>query len=166
MSPTHAVDTHLACRRSLLTLQKYATESAHPVISRMYYANVGGSAIALFWRLRSDSGATQCGTPSESQCTTWNGTSGIWRHNYSVGVACPTATTKRIKFTRPNPGAVRAVIKLFYAFKRGHAPSSLGHDHFQHAMVRKAAASARHPSFTEMQGLWRIAGIFATQIDR
>ena len=166
MSPTHAVDPHLACRRSLLTLQKNATVSAHPGIILMYYANVGGSAIALFWRLRGDSGATQCGTSSESQCTTWNGRSGIWRHIYSVEVACPTATTTRIKLTRPNPVAVFAVIKLFYEFKRGHAPSALGHDHCQHAMVRKAEASARHPSLIEMQGLWRIAGIFATQINR
>jgi len=40
------------------------------------FALIGGSAIVLIWRLRSDSGATQCGTTSESQCTTWNGRSG------------------------------------------------------------------------------------------
>jgi len=37
---------------------------------------IGGSVIVLIWRLRSDSSATQCGTSSESQCTTWNGRSG------------------------------------------------------------------------------------------
>jgi len=127
---------------------------------------IGGSAIALIWRLRGVSSATQCGTFSESQRTTWNGRSGRWRHHYSVVVACPTAKTTRIQLTRPSPGAVLAVIKQFDKFRRGHAPSELGHDHCKHATLRKAAASARHPSLIEMQGLFRIAGILATQIDR
>jgi len=33
-------------------------------------------------------------------------------------------------------------------------------------MVRKAAASSRHPILIEMQGHLRIAGILETQIDR
>jgi len=91
---------------------------------------------------------------------------GIWRHNCSVGVACPTAQTPRIKLTRPSPGAVLALIKQFDKFRKGHAPSALGHDHCKHAMVRKAAASARHPSLIEMRVLLRIAVILATQVDR
>jgi len=91
---------------------------------------------------------------------------GIWRHNYSIALACPTAKTTRIKLTRPSPGAVLAVIKQFDKFRRGDAPGALGHDHCKHAIVRKAAASPRHPSLIEMQGLLRIAGILATQIDR
>jgi len=50
---------------------------------------VGGSAIALRWLLSSDLRATQCGAPSKPQPTTWNGRSGIWRHNYSVRVHNP-----------------------------------------------------------------------------
>jgi len=49
---------------------------------------------------------TQCPAPSKPQRTTWNGRSGIWRHNYSVRMACPTAKTTRIKLTRPNPRPV------------------------------------------------------------
>jgi len=64
---------------------------------------VGGSAIALLWLLSGDLGATQCGASSKMQPTTWNGRSGIWRHNYSVRMACPTAKTTRIKLTRPSP---------------------------------------------------------------
>jgi len=67
---------------------------------------VGGSAIALLWSLSGDLGATQCGAPSKAQPTTWNGRSGIWRHNYSVRMACPTAKTTRIKLTRPSPRLV------------------------------------------------------------
>jgi len=67
---------------------------------------VGGSAIALLWLLSSDLRATQCGAPSKPQPTTWNGRSGIWRHNYSVRMACPTAKTTRIKLTRPSPRLV------------------------------------------------------------
>jgi len=68
--------------------------------------NVGGSAIALLRLLSGDLGATQCGAPSKPQPTTWNGRSGIWRHNCSVRMACPTAKTTRIKLTRPSPGLV------------------------------------------------------------
>ena len=64
---------------------------------------VGGSAIALLCLLSSDLRATQCGAPSKPQPTTWNGRSGIWRHNYTVRMACPTAKTTRIKLTRPSP---------------------------------------------------------------
>ena len=64
---------------------------------------VGGSAIELLWLLSGDLGATQCGAPSKPQPTTWNGRSGIWRQNYSVRMACPTAKTTRIKLTRPSP---------------------------------------------------------------
>jgi len=71
-----------------------------------------------------------------------------------------------MKLTRPSPGAVLAVIKQFDKFRRGYAPSALGHDHCKHAMVRKAAASARHPKLVELQSHLRIAGILATQIDR
>jgi len=67
---------------------------------------VGGSAIALLWLLSGDLGATQCGAPSKPQPTTWNGLSGIWRHKYSVRMACPTAKTMRIKLTRPSPRLV------------------------------------------------------------
>jgi len=67
---------------------------------------VGGSAIALLWSLSSDLRATQCGAPSKPQPTTWNGRSGIWRHNYSVRMACPTAKTTRTKLTRPSPRLV------------------------------------------------------------
>jgi len=69
-------------------------------------AIVGGSAIALLWLLSSDLRATQCGAPSKPQPTTLNGRSGIWRHNYTVWMACPTAKTTRIKLTRPSPGLV------------------------------------------------------------
>jgi len=51
------------------------------------YPIVGGSAIALLWMLSGDLGATQCGAPTKPQPTTWNGRSGIWRHNYSVQMA-------------------------------------------------------------------------------
>jgi len=47
--------------------------------------------------------ATKCRAPSKPQPTTWNERSGIWRHNCSVRMACPTAKTTRIKLTRPNP---------------------------------------------------------------
>ena len=50
--------------------------------------------------------ATQCGAPSKPQPTTWNGRSGIWRHNYSVRMARPTAKTTTIKLTRPSPRLV------------------------------------------------------------
>ena len=90
---------------------------------------------------------------------------GICRHIYSVGLACPTAKTTRMKLTRPSPGAVHAVIKRFDKFRRGHAPSALGHDHRNHAMVRNAEASAWQSSLIEMQGHLRIAGILATLID-
>ena len=90
------------------------------------------------------------------------GNRGIWRHNYSVGLACTTAKTTKMKLARPSPFAVLAVIKNFDKFRRGHAPSALGHDHCKHAMVRKAAASARHSSLIEMQGHLLIAGILAT----
>jgi len=68
--------------------------------------SVGGSAIALLWLLSSDLRATQCGAPCKPQPTTWNGRSGIWRHNYTVWMACPTAKTPRIKLTRPSPRLV------------------------------------------------------------
>ena len=64
---------------------------------------VGGSDIALIWLLQGDSGATQCGALHESQPTTGNGRSEIWRHNYSHGVSRPTAKTMRIKLTQPRP---------------------------------------------------------------
>ena len=64
---------------------------------------VGGSAIALLWLLPSDLRATQCGAPSKRQPTTWNGRSGIWRHNYTVRMACPMAKTTNMKLTRPSP---------------------------------------------------------------
>jgi len=67
---------------------------------------VGGSAIALLWLLSSDLGATQCGAPSKPQPMTWNGRSGMWRHNFSVRMACPTAKILRIKLTRPSPRLV------------------------------------------------------------
>jgi len=67
---------------------------------------VGGSAIALLWLLSSDLRATKCGAPSKPQPTTWNGRSGIWRHNYTVWMACPTAKTTRINLTRPSPRLV------------------------------------------------------------
>jgi len=67
---------------------------------------VGGSAIALLWLLSSDLRAAQSGAPSKPQPTTWNGRSGIWRHNYTVWMACPTAKTTRIKLTRPSPRLV------------------------------------------------------------
>ena len=128
---------------------------------------VCGSAMAHIWRLRGDSGATQCGTPSKSQRTTWNSRSGIWRHNFSVEVACSTAKTTRIKLTRPSPGVVLCVRKYFDEVRTGHAPSALGHDHCKHAIVRKAAAGPRRPSsLIEIQGLVRIAGNPATQFDR
>jgi len=78
------------------------------VLREMYKfsGTVGGSAIALLWILSSDLRATQCGAPSKPQPTTWNGRSGIWRHNYSVRMACPTAKTTRIKLTRPSPRLV------------------------------------------------------------
>ena len=63
---------------------------------------VGGSAIVLLWLLSGDLGATQCGAPSKPPPTTWNGRSGIWRHNCSVRMACPTAKTTRIKLTWPS----------------------------------------------------------------
>ena len=128
---------------------------------------VCGSAIAHIWRLRGESGATQCGTASKLQRTTWNSRSWIWRHNFSVGVACSTAKTTRIKLSRPSPGAVLAVMKYFDEVRMGHAPSALGHDHCKHAIVRKAAAGPRHPSsLIEIQGLVRIASNPATQFDR
>jgi len=40
------------------------------------------------------------------------------------------------------------------------------HSKVDDAMVRKAAASAQHPSLIEMRGRSRIAGVLATQIDR
>ena len=73
---------------------------------KMRYKNVGGSAIALPSLLSGDLGATQCGAPSKPQPTTWNGRSGIWRHNCLVRMACPTAKTTRIKLTRPSPRLV------------------------------------------------------------
>ena len=87
---------------------------------------------------------------------------GIWQHNYSVGLACPTAKTTIRMLTQPSPGAVLAVINKFDKLRRGHAPSALEHDHCKHAMDIKAAASARHSSLIEMQGHLRIACIFAT----
>jgi len=76
------------------------------VIDDVNVVIVGGSATALLWLLSSDLRATQCGAPSKPQPTTWNGRSGIWRHNYSVQMACPTAKTTRIKLTRPSPRLV------------------------------------------------------------
>ena len=76
---------------------------------------VGGSAIELLWLLSCDLGATQCGVPSKPQPTTWNGRSGIWRHNYSVRMACPAAKPTRIKLTRQSP---RLVYHCNYAISR------------------------------------------------
>jgi len=67
---------------------------------------VGGSAIALLWLLSCDLVATQCSAPSKRQPTTRNGRSGIWRNNYSVRMACPTAKRTRIKLTRRSPKLV------------------------------------------------------------
>jgi len=86
--------------------------------------------------------------------------------HFSIGVACPTAKTTGILRTQPSPGVVLAVMKKLDEFRWGHAPIALGHDHCKQAIVRKAAASARNPSFIEMQGLFLIAGVLATQIDR
>jgi len=94
-----------SCSNSAITaIPGRLASAATGVLDR--YVVVGGSAIALLWLLSSDLRATQCGAPSKPQPTTWNGRSGIWRHNYSVRMACPTAKTTRIKLTRPSPRLV------------------------------------------------------------
>jgi len=83
---------------------------------------VGGSAIALLRILSSDFRATQCGAPSKPQPTTQNGLSGIWRLNYSVGMACPTAKTTRIKLTRPIPKFVHHCNDAISRIQEGPRP--------------------------------------------
>jgi len=85
-------------------------------------ALVGGSAIALLWLLESDLRATQCGALSKPQPTTWNGRSGIWRHNFSVRMACLTAKTTRITSTRPSTRLVYHCNDAISRTQEGHRP--------------------------------------------
>ena len=97
-----AAPKKVARRATRKTKPKAATGAPAPTPG----LSIGGSAIALIWLLQGNSGATQCGALHESQPTTWNGRSEIWRHNCSRGVPRPTAKTTRIKLTRPSPRLV------------------------------------------------------------
>ena len=107
----HAIPNSQTCTlRSELSVPVatgWLVKDMHSMESRRIDTDiVGGSAITLLWLLSSDLRATQCGAPSKPQPMTWNGRSGIWRHNYSVRMTCPTAKTTRIKPTRPSPRLV------------------------------------------------------------
>jgi len=83
---------------------------------------VGGSSIARLSLFSGDLGATHCGAPSKPQPTTWNGRSGIWRHNYSVRMACPTAKRTRIKLTWPSPRLVYHCYDAISRIQEGPCP--------------------------------------------
>jgi len=82
------IDQVLQFRRMLIKSGNTRWYSHFGMVKRTL---VGGSAIALLSLISGDLGATQCSASSKPQPTTWKGRSGIWRHNKSVRMACPTA---------------------------------------------------------------------------
>jgi len=95
---------HYAIRTYEVAVNWIVSKNAtHATMTNAYHDIVGGSAIALLLLVSSDLRATQCGAPRKPQPKTWNGRSGIWRHRYSVGMACPTAKKTRIKLVQPSP---------------------------------------------------------------
>ena len=103
----------------------------HPALSRIYSTSdssgrlMRSSAVPpsrFFWLLSGNLGATQCGAQSKPQPTTWISRSGIWRHNYSVRMACPTAKTTRIKLARPSPRLVYHCNDAILRIQEGTCP--------------------------------------------